>query len=95
MANRKLEDRHLGIGPSHFMKNEPPLNEDRVRFIWEQAIMPHIEEQYFGDEARLEEFAFDRLKGELGGAPPEQDAGGAVTEGTAGEENEQSEQAGE
>ena len=94
LANGKLEDRHLGIGPSYFMKNEPPLNEDRVRFIWEQAIIPHIEEQYFGDEARLETFEFDRLKRELDGTSVEPATDGGVTEGAAGEENEQSEQAG-
>ena len=65
-ANRKLNDRHLGIGPSHFMKQDPPLDEARVRFIWEQAVIPYIEEQYFGDEARLKEFGYDQLVGELG-----------------------------
>ncbi len=64
-ANRRLEDRHLGIGPSHFMKGQPPLSEDRVRFIWEQAIIPYIEEQCFGNEEKLKEFGYDRLKREL------------------------------
>ena len=73
LANRKLEDRQLGIGPSHFMKKDPPLDETRVRFIWEQAVIPYIEEQYFGNEAGLKEFTFDRLKGELdaGSGQPE------------------------
>ncbi len=74
-ANRKLEDRHLGIGPSYFMKKDPPLDEKRVRFIWEQAVIPYIEEQCFGDEEKLKEFAYDRLKRELDGAAPELDAG--------------------
>ena len=74
-ANRKLEDRHLGIGPSHFMKKDPPLDENRVRFIWEQAVIPYIEEQCFGDEEKLKEFAYDRLKRELDGAAPELDVG--------------------
>ena len=65
-ANRKLNDRHLGIGPSHFMKQDPPLDEARVRFSWEQAVLPYIEEQFFGDEARVKEFAYDQLVGELG-----------------------------
>ena len=85
LANRKLEDRHLGIGPSHFMKNDPPLDEARVRFVWEQAVIPYIEEQCFGDEAKLKEFAFDGLKRELVGAPPEQDVGESTPEGAAGE----------
>ncbi len=75
LANRKLEDRHLGIGPSHFMKKDPPLDENRVRFIWEQAVIPYIEEQCFGDEGKLKEFAYDRLKGGIDGTAPELDAG--------------------
>ena len=63
-ANRKLNDRHLGIGPSHFMKKDA-LDEARVRFIWEQAVIPYIEEQCFGDEVRLREFAYDRLMTEV------------------------------
>ena len=63
-ANRKLDDRHLGIGPSHFMKQDPPLDEPRVRFIWEQAVLPYIEEQFFGDEARLKQFDYGRLLSE-------------------------------
>ncbi len=85
-ANRKLEDRHLGIGPSHFMKKDLPLDESRVRFIWEQGVIPYIEEQCFGDEAKLKEFAYDRLKGELNGTAPESDAVGAGPDGEVGED---------
>ena len=85
LANRKLEDRHLGIGPSHFMKKDPPLDEDRVRFIWEQAIIPYIEEQCFGDEAKLKEFDYDRLKGELRGLVSQQDEGAGRVGGQMGE----------
>ena len=68
----------MGIGPSHFMKIDPPLDEKRVRFIWEQAVIPYIEEQSFGDEARLKEFAYDRLKRELDtNGQPEDGAGDA------------------
>ena len=74
LANRKLEDQHLGIGPSYFMKKDPPLNENRVHFIWDQAVIPYIEEQCFGDEGKLGEFAYDRLKRELDGGLVE-DAG--------------------
>ena len=85
LANRKLEDRHLGIGPSHFMKEDPPLNEDRVRFIWEHAVIPYIEEQCFGDEGRLREFDYDRLKGELREASPQQTSGDIGPDGAAEE----------
>ena len=67
-ANRNLDDRHLGIGPSHFMKKDSPLDEPRVRFIWEQAVLPYIEEQFFGDENRLKEFDYGRLLSEIKGS---------------------------
>ena len=78
LANRKLEDRHLGIGPSYFLKKDQPLNEGRVRFIWEQAVIPYIEDQCFGDESKLKEFVYDRLKRELGGLGMEPQDGGTT-----------------
>ena len=60
-ANDKLRDRHLSLGPSYFMQEGIPLNEERVRFLWEQAVLPYIEEQYLDDVSQLEAFAFDRL----------------------------------
>ena len=80
-ANRKLGDRHLSIGPSHFMKKDPPLDAARVRFIWEQAVIPYIEEQSFGDEARLKEFGYDQLMAEIGPASASPNAENASSEG--------------
>ena len=79
-ANRKLADRHLGIGPSHFMKKDLPLDEKRVQFIWEQAVIPYIEEQCFGNEEKLKEFAYGRLMQELDSASPGPDAGSGRAE---------------
>ena len=80
-ANGKLGDRHLGIGPSYFMKKDPPLEEARVRFIWEQAVLPYIEEQFFGDAARVKEFGYDQLMAEIGPASASPNAGNASSEG--------------
>ena len=75
LANDKLGDRHLHIGPSYFMKKDPPLDENRVRFIWEQAVIPYIEEQRFGEEDRLKQFSYDQLKLKLDGAAPRSEVG--------------------
>ena len=91
LANRKLADRHLGIGPSYFMKKDPPLDENRVRFIWEQAVIPYIEEQCFGDENKLKEFAYDRLKRELDTMAHEPDRSSDQPEVATDEGNEQAE----
>jgi len=63
-ANKKLASPHLAIGPSHFMR--PDLTERWVGLIWQHSILPYLEEQFFGDESRLEEFSLDRLEDEIG-----------------------------
>ena len=88
-ANSKLGDRHMGIGPSYFMKKGAPLDENRVRFIWDQAVIPYIEEQCFGDEGKLAEFDYERLKRELDGAVAATDGAGSV--GSADGSNGQAE----
>ena len=67
-ANEKLP-RDTRIGPSYFMvhKDYLPLDENRVRRIWNRAVIPYVEEQCFGDDARLREFYFDQLKRQLDG----------------------------
>jgi hypothetical protein len=91
IANEKLGDRHMGVGPSYFMVGEGELDEGRIRRIWRRAVIPYIEEQFFGNEDRLAEFDFDRLKSEfpLGAnglaamdvSPEDKDAGEAPLNG--------------
>ena len=65
LANERLGERHLSIGPSYFMGDPEELDEVRVRRIWRRAVLPYIEEQFFGNEERLAEFDFDRLIAEI------------------------------
>ena len=69
-ANSKLGDRHMGIGPSHFMKNKP----DRST---KNAIQLHLgasghartsRSSASATRQRLKEFAYDHLKRETRGA---------------------------
>lgn len=68
-VNRELSDRHLAIGPSHFMKRG--LTDDQVRMIWRHAILPYIEDQFFGDPDRLAEFELDRVRQRLSPRDPD------------------------
>ena len=65
LTNERLGDRHLGVGPSYFMGNAEELDEAHARRIWNRAVIPYIEEQFFGNEDRLAEFDFDLLKAGL------------------------------
>ena len=69
-ANKKL-DRDMGIGPSYFMGARETLDERRVQRIWDRAVIPYIEEQFFGDADKLAEFKFDRLRRQLAGSSSE------------------------
>lgn len=63
-ANRRLAllpgGRHLAIGPSHFMKAD--LSETSIVRIWKHAVMPQIEEHFYGEEARVQEFTLQSLR---------------------------------
>jgi len=59
-ANQELGDRHAAIGPSFFLRSD--LTEDWVRIIWRRSIIPYIEEQFIGDEQRVEQFQLDVLR---------------------------------
>lgn len=59
-ANERLGDRNVAIGPSHFMR--PDLDENTARLVWDHSVIPSIEEQFFGEGSRIEEFRFDVLR---------------------------------
>lgn len=59
-ANRKLQDEHAAIGPSHFLVRD--LDEAWVETIWEHSILPTIEERYFTEPQRVSEFRLGVLR---------------------------------
>ena len=60
-ANQLLDNRHLAIGPSHFMKKEL-LSEEWIERVWTHSVLPYLEEHFFGEEERIEEFGLERLR---------------------------------
>jgi len=59
-TNRRLNDSHLAIGHSYFI--DPELDEARVHEVWEHAILPTIEEHYFGQPEQLRHFELAHLR---------------------------------
>ena len=62
-ANEKLDDRQAAIGPSYFMK--PDLGKEMVDLIWEHNVLPYVEERFYGEHDRLDEFRLDKLLGDV------------------------------
>ena len=60
-ANEKLGNRHLAIGPSHFMQDY--LDDEWIDLIWEHSVMPYLAEHFFGEEDRLAEFELETIRG--------------------------------
>ena len=77
LANSKLPDRHLAIGPSYFMHDQ--LDEEWVELIWKHSIIPYIEEQLFGDDALLAEFELATLRAEIKSADASANGDGNAT----------------
>ena len=91
MVNGELAEavgEDLQLGFSHFMREgygEEPSKGDKVlRRIWQYNIEPFVEDQLFGDQARIEQFRFEsvvnrfRSKAGLGDSlEPDADSGGS------------------
>jgi len=59
-VNTRLPDPNLGIGPSHFLRDN--LDERWVRLTWRHTILPYLEEQFIDDLGRLEDFDLDVVR---------------------------------
>jgi hypothetical protein len=68
-ANELLGDRHLQIGPSHFMADT--LNETTLERIWTYSILPYVEEHFFEDPDRVADFALEALRSQVHSGEPE------------------------
>jgi 5-methylcytosine-specific restriction protein B len=58
-ANTLLADKNIAIGPSHFMRDD--LDKVVLRRVWNHAVLPTIEDHFFGNEERLQAFSLDEL----------------------------------
>lgn len=65
-ANAKLNDKNAAIGPSHFMKEG--LDDAMVSRIWSYAVLPYLEELFFGDPDRVTQFQLGGLRQQVSGA---------------------------
>ena len=59
-ANERLDDRHLAIGPSHFMRTK--LTAELVGQIWRYTVLPYIEDYFFDSPEEAENFTIEALQ---------------------------------
>jgi hypothetical protein len=58
----------MQIGPSYFMR--PGLNREWLERIWAHSVIPYVEEQFFDEPDRAEDFALAAIEQRLHNAPP-------------------------
>lgn len=63
LANARLNDRDLAIGPSHFMGAK--INELRAKRAWDNSVIPTLREYFHSNVSRTAAFDFDSLKSEI------------------------------
>ena len=64
-ANEVLGDRNVAIGPSHLMRDD--LDDEVLERVWKHSVLPTIEDHFFGERDRVQEFALEALRQSLGG----------------------------
>lgn len=65
-VNRQIDDPHFAVGPSYFLRTD--LTADWVEAIWDHAVLPYLEEQFFGQEDQLDRFRLTALRDDTDGA---------------------------
>jgi 5-methylcytosine-specific restriction enzyme B len=61
-VNRAINNKHYELGISFFLTKT--LAED-IQDIWQMEIEPYLEEYFFDDEAKMDEFLWDKIKDKL------------------------------
>lgn len=70
-ANEKLNERDLAIGPSHFMKSD--LDDELVKRIWTRSVIPYLEDHFFDEPGRVDDFSLAALKNSQADMPQDDD----------------------
>jgi hypothetical protein len=79
LANHRLQGLPLAIGPSYFIR-PGGLTEEWVELIWQHAILPTLEEEFFDEPSRLTPFHYATLKAAAQTPPPAVEDLGAAEE---------------
>ena len=70
LLNKEIANDEVAIGPSYFMTD--PESEPDLERIWKRAIMPLLEEYYYGTKWDRSRFDLTKLKARLDGQPVEE-----------------------
>lgn len=62
-VNRKLQDPHASVGPSHFLLRDPgTYSEEKVARIWTHSILPALADRFFDRPEDLKAFEYRAIR---------------------------------
>jgi 5-methylcytosine-specific restriction protein B len=65
-VNDLIDDRNAGIGPSHFLVDNPEtLNDEWAKEIWNHSILPALADRFFDKPSEMSQFAFDTIRDQV------------------------------
>ena len=67
--NRRIDDPDASIGPSYLMDTSISVP-GRLERIWEHAIMPLLEERFYGTSINLDDFSYPSVKQAIDASEP-------------------------
>jgi hypothetical protein len=61
--NRRLDDPHSSVGPSHFLLTDTrKLTEEKAEIIWNHSILPALADRFFDTPDELKPFAYQAVR---------------------------------
>jgi hypothetical protein len=67
-VNRRLDDPHASIGPSHFLLRDPrALTPATAEAIWTHSVLPALADRFFDTPGELRDYEYQRVLSRLSG----------------------------
>lgn len=67
-VNRRLGNREIALGPSYFLDPDRELTDERIQSLWRHAVLPYLEEQFFGHEELRADYELEPLRSAVAAA---------------------------
>jgi 5-methylcytosine-specific restriction protein B len=67
-ANERIADPDAATGPSHFIRNDSPIDDAWLELVWEHAVLPTLRDHFHGRPDKLTDLSLAALRAEVTGA---------------------------
>ncbi len=66
LVNEIVGDRHVAIGPSHFLTDDPKaLTEEWAKQVWTHSVIPALADRFFDNPSEMDQFLYDTVRNQV------------------------------